>query len=287
MNTEPIGQVLSEARIKLGKSIKEVEFDTKIRAKYVEALEQGYFDYLPGSIYTQGFIKTYATYLGLDPEPLVQQYKSLYEQKNAEDDLGHVSANMRVKVQKRPPWMIAAVVAGAIGVLFISLIAWGAWVQHASKDPKVVVQEVKTRKPVDTVVAGATTSTTEKKKRDNKKAGSSDSNNTGSKVESGKKTSVVVKLTGISGDGSWAKVMVDGEKKYEGVIDVGETKQFKGVESIRVRAGNVSNIEVMVNGKRQSKNKLKTANGIFDKTYIAGSISENKTDNQSGNKTGN
>ncbi|NCO65646.1 MAG: hypothetical protein COW32_11365 [Candidatus Aquicultor secundus] len=273
MNKEPIGQVLSEARIKLGKSIKEVEFDTKIRAKYVEALEQDYFDYLPGSVYTQGFIKTYATYLGVDPEPLVQQYKSLYEQKSA-DDLGHVSANMRVRVKTRPPWMIAAVVAGAIGVLFISLIAWGAWVQHASKDPKVVVQDVKTRKPVDTVVAAATTSTTAKKSRNNNKTASADSGSSSSTTDSGQKTSIVVKLTGINGEGSWARISVDGEKKYEGVINDGVTKQFKGGESIRVRIGNVSGLEVMVDGKRQSKNKLKTVNGIFDKTYKAGSTKE-------------
>ncbi|MHB8841939.1 MAG: helix-turn-helix domain-containing protein [Candidatus Aquicultor sp.] len=270
MNTEPIGQVLSEARIKLGKSIKEVEFDTKIRAKYVEALEQDYFDYLPGNIYTQGFIKTYATYLGIDPEPLVQQYKSLHEQKST-DDLGHVSANMRLRVKKRPPWMIAAVVVGAIGVLFISLIAWGAWVQHAANDPKVVVQDVKTRKPVDTVVAAATTSTTAKKSRGNDKTVSSGSNSSSSTTDTELKTNIVVKLTGINSEGSWAKVTVDGEKKYEGVINDGVTKQFKGGESIRVRIGNISGLEVMVNGKRQSKNKLKTTNGIFDKTYKAGS----------------
>ena len=68
-------QRLIEAREHKGVDLLRAERDTKIRAKYLAALEQGNYAALPGAVYTKGFLRNYALYLGLDPEDVTRQWK--------------------------------------------------------------------------------------------------------------------------------------------------------------------------------------------------------------------
>ncbi|MGZ4395690.1 MAG: helix-turn-helix domain-containing protein [Gaiellaceae bacterium] len=66
-----IGNTLREARLRLGLSLTDAQKATKIRARYLEALEQERFDVLPAPAYARGFLRSYADLLGVDPEPLL------------------------------------------------------------------------------------------------------------------------------------------------------------------------------------------------------------------------
>lgn len=68
-------QRLLEARERKGVDLYRAERDTKIRAKYLGALETGEYAELPGAVYTKGFLRNYALYLGLDPEEVIRQWK--------------------------------------------------------------------------------------------------------------------------------------------------------------------------------------------------------------------
>lgn len=70
-----LGTVLRTAREARFIDLVRVERDTKIRVRYLTALEQGDYGDLPGSVYTRGFIRNYGLYLGLDPEYLVDLYR--------------------------------------------------------------------------------------------------------------------------------------------------------------------------------------------------------------------
>ena len=70
-----LGTVLRTAREARFIDLARVERDTKIRTRYLTALEQGDYRDLPGSVYTRGFIRNYGLYLGLDPEYLVDLYR--------------------------------------------------------------------------------------------------------------------------------------------------------------------------------------------------------------------
>ena len=59
--------------------INEVETRTKIRAKYLRALENEEWDLLPGEIYVKSFLRTYGEYLGLDTRQLVDDFRRQYE----------------------------------------------------------------------------------------------------------------------------------------------------------------------------------------------------------------
>jgi cytoskeleton protein RodZ len=74
-----IGSTLREARMRARIDISEVEARTKIRAKYLRAIENEEWDLLPGSVYVKSFLRTYGDFLGLDSRLLVDEFKRRYE----------------------------------------------------------------------------------------------------------------------------------------------------------------------------------------------------------------
>ena len=75
----PIGETLRDARTRQGLEVADVEQATKIRGKYLRALEEEQFDRLPGATFVRTFIRTYAEYLGLDSQLLVEEYRLRHE----------------------------------------------------------------------------------------------------------------------------------------------------------------------------------------------------------------
>ena len=71
-----IGTTLREARVRRTLTLQQVEEDTKIRVKYVQAMENEDWDIMPGVTYVKGFLRTYSTYLGLDPEVIIGEFRS-------------------------------------------------------------------------------------------------------------------------------------------------------------------------------------------------------------------
>jgi helix-turn-helix protein len=80
-----IGATLREARMRARIDIHEVESATKIRAKYLRALENEEWDLLPGPTFVRTFLRTYAEYLGLDARMLVEEYKQHFERPGPQD----------------------------------------------------------------------------------------------------------------------------------------------------------------------------------------------------------
>ena len=73
-----IGNSLREARVRQGLDYPQIELATKIRAKYVRALEEEQFAVLPAQPYVKGFLRTYADFLGLDGQLYVDEYSSRF-----------------------------------------------------------------------------------------------------------------------------------------------------------------------------------------------------------------
>ncbi|MCB9978277.1 MAG: helix-turn-helix domain-containing protein [Rhodospirillales bacterium] len=71
-----VGEVLRRNRLFYEKSIHDVESVLRIRASYLEALERGEFHRLPGRVYAIGFVRSYAEYLGLDPDAMIRKFKA-------------------------------------------------------------------------------------------------------------------------------------------------------------------------------------------------------------------
>ncbi len=70
-----LGELLERRREELGITIKQAEKETKIRSEYLQNIEAGAFDKLPDDIYTRGYVKNYADFLGFETTPLLNLYK--------------------------------------------------------------------------------------------------------------------------------------------------------------------------------------------------------------------
>lgn len=72
---DELGHILREARDTRGLTLSEVQEQTRISQRYLEALEMGDYDLLPSPVHVRGFLRNYARFLNLDPEPLLERYE--------------------------------------------------------------------------------------------------------------------------------------------------------------------------------------------------------------------
>jgi cytoskeleton protein RodZ len=114
-----IGATLRDARMRARIDVAEVETQTKIRAKYLRALENEEWDLLPGPTYVKSFLRTYAEALDLDAKLLVDEYKLRHE-RLSEVELQPISAAAPGRERRRTAPVVPP---GAIVVLvFVGLI---------------------------------------------------------------------------------------------------------------------------------------------------------------------
>lgn len=114
-----IGETLRERRMALKIDVHEVEEATKIRAKYLRALENEEYNLLPGSAYVKSFLRTYADYLELDSRALVDEYRSL-DHHTEEEPMVYTPPQSKRAVSLAP-WL-AGIVLIALIVLVLFLV---------------------------------------------------------------------------------------------------------------------------------------------------------------------
>src|ERR687897_2942513 len=120
-----VGAILRQARKRQGIDIGTVEERTKIRAKYLRALEEEDWDVLPGPAYARGFIRAYAELLGLDTEVLVEEFRRGHEGRSTTTyDLAEPVLLGRLPDEGPKAPIARWVIIGAIvtGVAFVLLV---------------------------------------------------------------------------------------------------------------------------------------------------------------------
>jgi hypothetical protein len=125
-----IGNSLREARVRKELAFPELEQGTKIRAKYLRALEDETFDQLPGPTYVKGFLRTYADYLGLDGQLYVDEYNVRYGmgEEVLERRPRSVPVGPRPRPRKRRRRLESNVVWFAlVGIAIITALVIAAW----------------------------------------------------------------------------------------------------------------------------------------------------------------
>ena len=103
--------------------ITDVEAQTKIRAKYLRALENEDFGMLPGPTFVKSFLRSYAEFLGLDPHLLVEEYRVRYDPRD-ESELTPFARPPRGRTRQRPPrrptWLpVVLAVVAILGLLLV------------------------------------------------------------------------------------------------------------------------------------------------------------------------
>jgi hypothetical protein len=124
-----IGSTLREARMRQRIDITDMEVRTKIRAKYLRALENEEWDLLPGPTYVRSFLRTYADALGLDSKLLVEEYKLRHDPLETAElhPIRRPTQRERDRRRRREPrgMPVAAIVGIVLAAIFVALYLLG------------------------------------------------------------------------------------------------------------------------------------------------------------------
>lgn len=272
---EEIGRRLRTARETRGLSLTMAEEETKIRKKYLEALETGDRTDLPDEVYVKGFIRTYGNYLGVDGESLVEEYKRA--QRTEDTAAGG-------RPQSRPPATVAAARSGgrpaggnrrpvraaratkpgpamawgvglavaAAGMALLFVLWWpgGAPAPDPGKQaPPVTAPPVATPPVTPVPVTPTSPGTPPPEELTRVEVGAAV--NTG---PSGPYMPVTVSpgpisLTLTFRDRAWVGVEADGKQVVQGIFQPGQAEKFSGTEKLVVTVGWVEVVDFTVNGK--------------------------------------
>lgn len=118
MSTEELGIRLRKAREERGISLEQAQADTKIRLRYLVALEDGDHQLIPGDVYARGFLRIYGKYLGLDPCELLEQLRK--EEKPREEDF-----LPQRRVPRKFSALPAAILVGALVLMAAAIYYFG------------------------------------------------------------------------------------------------------------------------------------------------------------------
>lgn len=246
-----IGNTLREARLRRGLDILDCEAETKIRSKYLRAMEEEQFDLMPSPTYVRGFLRAYADFLDLDGRLVLDEYESRFGDyaPSADPDRGRSARSSAApargasrsdrepprrsgKPRRRRRTEVQLLWLAIGGVMAVALLVW---LGVGSGDTGGPVPEppvtAATSTPVAPVVQQPDTASTEAPMR-------------------AKKTPIV--LTGTGSNGCWVQVRAKNAKGrlvYEGILAPGSQQTFKVLNGIYLRAANPAELKVTVAGK--------------------------------------
>ena len=223
-----IGNSLREARLRQGYELPRVEADTKIRAKYLRALEEERFEVLPGETYVKGFLRTYAEYLGLDGQLYVDEFNSRFTR---EDEPVAPARPRRQPARSRAVEsnFVIVALAGIIAVTILVVVAWKFGSTGAERSTGI---------PPSATSPSTSTGTSTQQQPSNP--------TTSHKT---KKTRLVLYADG--GD-CWMRVRsksATGKLLYEGTLQAGQTQRFVDDKRIWLQLGAPAYLKGTVNGE--------------------------------------
>ena len=117
---QAIGETLRDAREEQGLSLSDAAAETRVRESYLAALESEDFAILGGDVYVKGFLRSYAKYLGLEPDPLVASYNERYE---AADDIPTFASTVKPAMPGPSVRAPQVGVLVALGVVLVAALA--------------------------------------------------------------------------------------------------------------------------------------------------------------------
>lgn len=273
IDIEDIGTILKSSRLKSKKSMEEISSELCIRKIYLTALEEGDYETLPPIPYGVGYVRTYARYLGLNPDRAVKLYK---DASKIEEDKNEIE-NIVPEKNKSNSWHIV------IGILALALL-YGGWEVYSQKESKtkpatdVAAETVVAEEPQNVVPQEETapvmendnavenestsvktedtpgtedTSMLQQTTLPTENAGMTETvvqpeENTVIENESDNK--VVVEFSGES----WVELKGRDKVYFQGVFHAGDRKEIDYVDNLFLSVGRPENVKVYVKGAEKN-----------------------------------
>lgn len=274
-----LGQLLRNARTEKRVTLDVAEQETRIRQKYLLALEEGRYDDLPTPGHIHGFLRNYALYLGLD----VKEVEALY----AKDRAGHrvfepgIFHPKNISLMPKKPLVRADLILGIVLVLLLAILGWAFWQYAWPVLQPAVSAIVATATPQEISLEPSATSTSQVSRST---ATATPASPTATATDSPTATATTettptptptldAPLTlptptsrptrtptptptpqgGVSVhfefiDRVWLQATVDGQESRGELFETGEEKEWRGRDTIYVICGNAGGVLATVNG---------------------------------------
>ena len=273
IDIEDIGTILKSSRLKSKKSMEEISSELCIRKIYLTALEEGDYETLPPIPYGVGYVRTYARYLGLNPDRAVKLYK---DASKIEEDKNEIE-NIVPEKNKSNSWHIV------IGILALALL-YGGWEVYSQKESKtkpatdVAAETVVAEEPQNVVPQEETTpvmendnavenESTSVKMEDSpgtedtsilqqttlptENAGMTETvaqSEANTVIENEPDNKVVVEFSGES----WVELKGRDKVYFQGVFHAGDRKEIDYVDNLFLSVGRPENVKVYVKGAEKN-----------------------------------
>lgn len=251
---DSLGQFLKQQRECKGYSLEDAQEETKIQIKYLKALEQENFDILPGEVFTKGFIRSYADYLGLDPQEAMNKYYALKGTKQEEEIESNEPVKVKVSGSKEnqdknqkegepasKPKVSPVLTFLAIGVIVLGILIYNFYnniPDEQTPPPQGVEQteDIPSQEPAPQPEPQRPAELP---------------------------APVYVKTT--STKNCWTQVRIDGKLVFEGVLTPDTVREWQGQERIDFRFGNAGGVNLEYNG--QDLGRVGADGEVVNKTF--------------------
>lgn len=273
IDIEDIGTILKSSRLKSKKSMEEISSELCIRKIYLTALEEGDYETLPPIPYGVGYVRTYARYLGLNPDRAVKLYK---DASKIEEDKNEIE-NIVPEKNKSNSWHIV------IGILALALL-YGGWEVYSQKESKtkpatdVAAETVVAEEPQNVVPQEETapvmendnavenestsvktedtpgtedTSMLQQTTLPTENAGMTETvaqSEANTVIENEPDNKVVVEFSGES----WVELKGRDKVYFQGVFHAGDRKEIDYVDNLFLSVGRPENVKVYVKGAEKN-----------------------------------
>ena len=285
-----MGADLKAERERQGLTIQDIERETSIRAAYIQALEQGDYNALPNEVYVKGFIRSYAGFLHMDTEKLVQEYREAIhgadvgpiQKANPETtSLVNESApfssgsDFRERVEKSSRKQMIFMAVATVVIAFVGSIYYFFGDDPNAEKPAQTAQQNVAQQPqtqAQNPASGQNPQAQNSASTQNGQAAAQQPVQTigNTANASAGQADVTAKFTGRC----WIQAIADGKVIYEGTVEANQTLRWTGKKEVIVTAGNAGAIDVTYNG--QHVGKLGKEGIVVEKKFSNGKIEDVK-----------
>jgi cytoskeleton protein RodZ len=255
-----LGSELKQAREAKGISLAEAEAATRIRERYLKAMEANDWAALPTQVQARGFLRNYAAFLGLDGDTILSRFGQATMRAGialppppasgsavrTADREGAVFQPRDIDIEGRlaglPAWLSSDILIGVALALVVAIIGFGLLHFLSGNSDETSVVPTATLSLAPTLTSGAPQPTT------------------GGETSSSESTSAVVTPTFDASTGSvqltleatehvWVRVTVDGDRVLEGILAPGTPETWQGTQQITLETANGAGLGAVVNGQ--------------------------------------
>jgi cytoskeletal protein RodZ len=268
-----IGYALEKARKERGLTLDEVESATKIRKRYLAGLEREDFGVLPDAVYAQGFLKTYANYLGLDGEELSRELKDrrkprrertvTYSAPNSSDfdrpliNPGELSASGRRRTIPGTTilTLLTALLALATVVGVLYFVGRGVQISGENPAPPPPAEKQQQQQQQQQAADGAGQQAAGPPEAESEEEGAAGggAGDPDSADDAEPQPDSLTVVVNVEGSASWLSILADGNLRYEQIAQPGFSRTFEAQREISIRTGNAGAVGVEVNGQDLGK----------------------------------